>query len=198
MACVRGGSAAVMRRLRNLPDMQATYAVPHDHRLYGHGHHLRVEQTKAVARWLAEWKGCVSAADLSCGNGEVLTDLGRVGVTQRHYGDFAPGYDYHGPIEQTIEEIPNVDLFICCETLEHLDKPLHTLSRIRDKARYMILSTPVENWKDANGEHLWAWSQRGVEHLTSSTGWGILHFTLSDTRPLDGIYTYGIWALEAV
>lgn len=187
----------MMRRLRNLPDMQATYTEPHDHRLYGHGHHLRVEQTKAVARWLAEWKGCVSAADLSCGNGEVLTDLGRAGVTQRHYGDFAPGYDYHGPIEQTIEEIPNVDLFICCETLEHLDDPQAVLKKIRSKARLLVLSTPIENWNDPSAEHCWSWDRAGVDDLLNQTGWGVLHFSLSDTV-MENYYRYGIWALEAV
>lgn len=184
-------------KVRSLPeDMGAMYPEPHDHRRYGHGHHLRVEQSKAVAQWLASWGSIGSVADLSCGNAEIALAAAPSGAVM-WLGDFAPGYAYTGPIEQTIKQIEPVDLFICCETLEHLEKPGWVLSRIRDKARYLLLSTPFDNFGDTNAEHLWEWDRRGVEDLIESHGWRILHFSESNTRPIDGIYRYGIWALEA-
>lgn len=182
-------------RLRDLPDMDSTYVEPHDHRRFGHGHHLRVEQTKAVVRWLAEWKDVATVADLSCGNGEIARAADN-NVT-RYLGDYAPGYYFHGPIEETIEQIQAVDLFICCETLEHLDDPAFVLQRIHAKSDFLVLSTPVNNFGDPNAEHLWEWNRGGVEDLLRETDWSILHFSESDTRPLDGVYRYGIWALEA-
>lgn len=184
-------------RLRDLPDMDSTYVEPHDHRRFGHGHHLRVEQTKAVVRWLAEWKRIATAADLSCGNGEIVRAAGFAFGDPYILGDYAPGYEFQGPIEETIEQIPVVDLFVCCETLEHLDDPGGVLQRIHAKSDFLVLSTPVNNFRDPNAEHLWEWNRGGVEDLLADTGWSILHFSESDTRPLDGVYRYGIWALEA-
>lgn len=182
-------------RLRDLPDMDSTYVEPHDHRRFGHGHHLRVEQTKAVVRWLTEWKDVDTVADLSCGNAEIARAAGN--NVMLFLGDYAPGHRFHGPIEETIKQIHLVGLFICCETLEHLDDPGHVLCQIRDTADYLVLSTPVCNFGDQNPEHLWEWNRGGVEDLLRETGWSVLHFSESDTRPLDGVYRYGIWALEA-
>lgn len=191
-----------MCRLRALPDLATTYTEPHDHRRFGHGHHLRVKQTIAVAKWLHEWGGCGSVADLSCGNGHVAIAAATSG-DRVYLGDYAPGYEFRGPIEQTHAELweatdhKGVDLFVCCETLEHLDDPDLVLRQLRRISRYLVLSTPVDNWDDANGEHLWAWDRVGVEDLFKAAGWQELHYTESDTRPIDGVYQYGIWALEA-
>lgn len=186
-----------MERLRPLPtpaELAAMYAEPHNHRAYGHGHHLRVEQSKVFTQWLAGWQPISSAADLSCGNGEVLKDLfdGHRDL-QPHYGDIAPGWGYEGPIEETIYQIPDVDLFICCETLEHLDHPEAVLGRIRAKAHFLLLSTPIENWNDANAEHLWAWSREDVEGMLVSAGWHVTAFASVDSRPLLEPYLYGLW-----
>lgn len=186
----------MIRRLRGLPDMEATYRSPHDHRIYGHGHHLRVEQSKLVACWLAEKSGAVSGADLSCGNGAVLSATEPVGVTATHFGDYAPGWPYQGPIEQTVGEIPRVDLFVCCETLEHLDGPVDVLGAIREKAGNLVLGTPVGTLgdsEDGNGEHLWQWDREGVESMLSDTGWSPVVYMSVDSRLLNEPYLYGIW-----
>jgi hypothetical protein len=142
----------VIRLRPKWPDEELAkiYARPHDHRRW-RDHHLRIGVTTAVATWMAD-AGLGSAADLSCGNGAVLN---AVKSTTKFYGDYAPGYTYTGPIEETIDQIPHVDLFICCETLEHLDDPGAALVKIREKASMILLSTPVDNWGDPNPEHSW-------------------------------------------
>ena len=177
-----------VQKLRGLPDMAATYPAPHDHRIYGHGHHVRIEVTKALARW--HGRDCAKAADLSCGNGEVLANLPMEGT----YGDFAPGWPIQGPIDETLKTIDHVDIFLCNETLEHLEHPAITLCAIREKASKLILSTPVDAWDDSNGEHLWAWDREFVEVLLHDSGWHVDGYASFDSRPLGEPYNYGMWA----
>lgn len=180
-------------RLRDLPERDTVYDVPHDHRRYGHGHFLRVEMTQVIARTLCT-PGAV-VADLSCGNAAIATDLLDHGASRLILGDYAPGYEWSGPIESTITEIGrNVDVFILSETLEHLDDPPAVLKQIRDKARLLVLSTPIEAWVDANTEHCWAWDRQGVETLLNEAGWTPTVFASLDSRVFSEPYLYGMWA----
>lgn len=165
------------------------YAVPHDHRRWP-DHHLRVNVTIEVARWVAG-EGVQAAADLSCGNGAILQ---ATPADTRHFGDFAPGYEFAGPIEKTITDLPEVDVFICSETLEHVDDPDLVLAAIRAKAGTLVLSTPVDAWADDNPEHYWAWSRDDVEQMLGAAGFTSLVFTAVDFRPMGLPYCFGVWA----
>lgn len=184
------------RRLRpahSPGELARIYATPHDHRRW-RDHHLRVNATIEVARWVADCDGKVShAADLSCGNGAVLR---AVPAAVRYFGDLAPGYEYTGPIEDTIRQIPPVDIFVCAETLEHLDDPGTVLAAIRAKTRMLILSTPMDAWDDDNPEHYWAWSRTDVEEMAAAAGFGVVVFSAVDFRPLGLPYCFGIWGLR--
>jgi len=193
-----------VKRLRPTPSTERLielYPTPHDHRLYGRGHHERVEATIALA---AEWlpTPLVSIADLSCGNGEIAVRLCPSG--ERHLGDIAMlpaeldanGLKYFGPIEQTISLLDEVQAFVCSETLEHLEEPWYVLAQIRRHAEHLVLSTPLECWDDGNAEHLWAWNQPGVEHLLGMAGWSMRAFTTVDARVYDETYLYGIWVCQ--
>lgn len=163
------------------------YAKPHQHAAW-RDHKVRVAVTAQFAHALA---GSVDrGADLSCGDGTILSSLD---VTDRYFGDFAPGYPLTGPINETIERIPVVDLFVCCETLEHLDDPDETLSRIRGKAKALVLSTPVDAFGDTNEQHYWAWSRKGVEAMLTAAGFTVVVYNELDIRPAQGEYAYGIW-----
>jgi hypothetical protein len=130
-----------------------------------------------------------NGADLSCGDGAILNALP---VDRRILGDLAPGYEFTGPIEQTVEQLPPVDLLVCCETLEHLDDPAAVLRQIRAKTRYLLLSTPVDAWTDDNVEHYWAWSEADVAALLVDAGFEPLRF-----RTVDGpTYRFGIWGAQ--
>ncbi len=182
-----------MRRERLRPaydpaELGRLYAVPHDHRRW-RDHVLRVAMTTLVAQ--AVIGDCVSVADLSCGDGAIVRALG---LHTRYLGDYAPGYQYTGPIEQTIEEIPAVDLFICTETIEHLDDPDEVLVAIRKKAPRLVLSTPVDAWGDTNPEHYWAFSREAVDEMLAVAGFQIAIYASLDLRPVNpASYCFGIW-----
>lgn len=190
-----------VKRLRPMPtaeQMAAMYPAPHDHRIYGRGHHERVEATVALAVQQIADADRQSVADLSCGNGDIACRI-VVPPGDLHLGDFAvlpgelPGTKYHGPLEETLDLIPLVDVYVCSETIEHLDDPFGVLLKINEKAERLVLSTPLECWHDANGEHLWAWDRDGVEQLLVSAGWSPWAFTNVDSTAYGEPYNYGIW-----
>lgn len=158
-------------------------------------HVLRVQTTLAAARWLAG--GMLHrAADLSCGDGWLLRQIDAI---ERHFGDAAttvPGW-LRGPIESTIDYIPKVDLFLLCETLEHLDDPPATLRAVRAKTDRLVLSTPLDAWQDDNPQHLWAWDRQGVEELLAQAGFKLVARLTSDARPqIEQSYKFGIWLCQ--
>lgn len=111
--------------------------------------------------------GIRSAADLSCGNGRILQG---VEVPEKTYGDLTPGWEITGPIEETIEQIPPVDLLICSETLEHLDDPDAVLAQIRSKAALVFISTPEGERNNENYEHYWGWESEDIEEMLRVAG----------------------------
>lgn len=176
-----------LRPAHSPDELARIYATPHNHTKWL-DHKVRVAVTAQFAHQLA---GHVeSAADLSCGDGTVLSSLD---VDTRYFGDFAPGYPLTGPLDKTIDQIPVVDLYVCCETLEHLDDPASALSRIRDKTKTLVLSTPVDAFQDTNPEHYWAWSREGVEDLLSAARFQVLAYAAADLRPGGGEYMFGVW-----
>lgn len=171
-------------------ELSRIYAQPHDssHHI---DHKLRLAVTINMARSIKD--RFESVADLSCGDGTVLRCLQADRITR---GDFAPGYEVTGPIEATIQTIEPVELYVCTETLEHLDDPDHVLRLIRSKTNWMVLSTPIDAWGDHNPEHYWAWGRRGVEHMLSSAGFGIQLYCALDFRPAGSQYCFGIWVVN--
>jgi len=173
-------------------ELKEIYQTPHDHMLYGRGHGERVDKTIDLACRVLP-PDADSVADLSCGNAAIPNALG---CSTTVLGDFAPGYEHQGSIEQTIFNIPDVDIFILSETLEHLDEPLWILKQIRDRAKYLVLTTPLEAWGDTNGEHYWSWDRAGVEELLTEAGFSVIAFDSVDSREYNEPYLYGIWVLS--
>lgn len=171
-------------------ELAEVYAKPHNH-MTCVDHKIRVAMTILLAQTVVQ--DSVSGADLSCGDGTILRNLR---LYDKHFGDFAPGYRYTGPIEQTIEQIPNVDIFVCTETIEHLDDPDTVLAKIRTKTRRLVLSTPVDNFNDTNHEHYWAWSREEVERMLTLSGFKVVVYTALDMRPSNGDYQFGIWSAQ--
>jgi len=170
----------------------AAYPTPHDHLLYGRGHSERVDEmiqlgNQAIKRWPFPLK---YGADLSCGNGAVLKALD---LDSKYYGDIAPGHAFHGPVEETINEIPDVNLFVLGETLEHVYDPAALLDALMNRIDVLLLSTPLDCWGDTNAEHYWAWSQKGVEQVASRSGFSPQEFSMVDSTAYGEPYKYGIW-----
>lgn len=168
-------------------ELATLYATPHNHSRWG-DHRVRVALTAQMTHLLAG--PIATAADLSCGDATILKALN---VGTRYLGDFAPGYPLTGPIDDTIDEIPLVDLYVCCETLEHLDDPDLALKKIRAKTRALVLSTPVDAFNDTNPEHYWAWSREGVEAMLTEAGFRTEVYTAIDFRPSGAEYCFGVW-----
>lgn len=182
------------KRLRPMPtadELAQLYARPHDH-IRWLDHLYRVDVTSAIAHH--QLKPNARVADLSCGNAAIARRLQQSHGAELTLGDFAPGYEYTGPIEQTIEQIDPVDLFICSETIEHLDDPDAVLARIRPKTDRLILTTPDGETGDANPEHVWGWDSEAVGAMLVIAGFTPKIHTVLDLRPAGWMYAYQIWA----
>jgi hypothetical protein len=155
-------------REKHSPEMLGEiYAKPHNH-LEFDDHLLRVGATISLAHWMMRDVDGDAVADLSCGNAAIA----RAVAIDPILGDIAPGYPLHGPIEETIFQIPHVDMFILSETIEHVDDPTFVLNAIREKADRLVLSTPIdEKFEDDNREHYWAWDVEGMEYLLKRSKW---------------------------
>ena len=170
-------------------ELAKVYQVPHDHTVFP-DHKLRVQMTIAFASW---FKNVNTIADLSAGDAAIINSLD---ATTRYIGDYAPTYDFVGVIDETIEQIPMVDLFICSETIEHLDNPEATLAKIRAKTRYLIVTTPNGESDSNNPQHYWGWDEQGVRELLEGAGFTpVIFSTLGFDNP-SYVYEYQLWGCQ--
>ena len=145
-------------------------------------HKQRIKETIRIGRLI---ENLTSIADLSAGDGAIINGIE---ADIKILGDYFPAFEYCGKIEDTIQQIPKVDLFISSETLEHVDNPLEMLKSIRPKTKWLLLSTPENNWDDDNPEHYWAWDKEGVQELLEQAGFEPVYF---ESIPIH--YTHQIW-----
>jgi len=186
----------VIKKLREFytqHELSEIYATPHDHAIYGRGHGIRVNMTIQLAKDMAYQAEAKSVADLSCGNGAIAKALN---VEKTILGDYAKGYEYSGPLEVSLKKIENVDLYICSESIEHVEDPSSVLNLIRSKAQTLVLSTPIDAWYDTNEEHYWAWGKQDVEMLLKNAGWTPDVFVMLDTTVFGEPYIYGMWGCK--
>ena len=177
------------RRLRpayTQAQLADVYARPHEHSSW-EDHRLRVQMTIAFASWFGNIE---SIADLSAGDAAIIN---AIPAKTRYIGDFAPGYEFTGAIDDTIELIPKVDLFICSETIEHLDDPEKTLAKIRAKTKAIIVTTPDSEMNDGNPEHYWGWDSVGVRELLEGAGFKPVIFNTLQFENPSLIYDYQFW-----
>ena len=166
------------------------YQGPHDARVLYPGHLPRVTRTIAMANRICP--NPESVADLACGNGDIANGCG---ATRTYLGDFAAGFEFQGPVEETIDLIPEVTLMVAAETLEHLWDPDAVLLRFREKAQYLVCSVPVTPEEGQNGEHYWSFDREGFESLLADTGWEVIDYEEVTAAPSVVFDTYqaGIW-----
>lgn len=166
------------------------YQKPHQH---GHmyDHVVRVNRSIELLREAGEFR---SAADLSCGDATILKSLD---IEKTYLGDFAPGYEFQGPIEQTIDEIPHVELFVCSETLEHLDDPDLVLGKIREKTDTLFISTPIsESLGSSNLEHYWSWAPEDIEQMVTEAGFEVVRYEALIFPQPEYVYDYQLWVVK--
>jgi len=137
-----------------------------------------------------------SIADLSAGPAMIPRYLASLTGATLILGDYAPGYELEGPILETIASITFVDLFVCTETLEHLDDPEANLRAIRPKCANLLVSTPIDQpIETAGGGHYWVWSRSDVEQMLVETGFMPQAFVELDMTLgwMPGYVKFGIW-----
>lgn len=169
-------------------ELAEIYQVPHQHNRW-EDHILRVKMTIALASYFTDVK---SVADLSAGDAVIINSIQ---AERKYIGDFASSYEFVGPIEKTIHEIPDVDLFICSETVEHLDNPDEVLAMIGKKAKHLILSTPDGEIDNGNLEHYWGWDNEGVREMLLAAGF--IPKAFANFRVIDLGYMYQAWACDS-
>jgi len=167
-------------------ELLRVYETPHQHWQWK-DHQLRVQMTIAFASW---FKDVQSIADLSAGDAVIINSIP---ATTRYIGDFAPAYEFTGAIDDTIDLIPKVDLFIFSETIEHLDDPEKTLAKIRAKTKALIVTTPDSETNDQNPQHYWGWDADGVRELLEGAGFKPVIFNALRFEDPNLIYDYQFW-----
>jgi len=167
-------------------DLKIVYSTPHVHSGWV-DHRQRVRSTIALAGWFENVR---SIADLSCGDGAIIDALN---VPTKYKGDFAPKYDIHGAMEETLLQIPHVDLLIMSETIEHLDDPDLVLRMAREKAKYLILSTPNGEDNDGNPQHYWGWDDKDIRAMLIEAGWLPVIYSSLEFADANLIYDYQLW-----
>ena len=165
------------------------YDTPHEHWQWA-DHRLRVQMTIAFASWFVD---VTSVADLSAGDATIIK---AINAKEKYIGDFALGYEFAGAIDDTIDLIPSVDLFICSETIEHLDDPEATFRKIRAKTKSLIVTPPFGEDKNHHPQHYGGWDKEGVESLLKSTGFKpVIYNELHFENP-SLVYDYQFWGCE--
>lgn len=182
-------------RLRPMPDLDAIYTSAYDHSKWA-DHVYRIHMLGVMAHHATPTGGVV--ADLSCGDAAIARRLIATHGARAVLGDYVPGYEHTGPIEQTIHALTDgsVDLYVCTETLEHLDDPDEVLKVIRRKARYLLVSTPDGEWDDRNPEHVWGWDAEAVGSMLREAGWAPQVYGSLDLRPAGGEYVFQMWLCQ--
>lgn len=172
-----------------------------------------VERVAASVEMIRRYGSLIrTAADLSCGDGAILRGvpgLARVWVGDLNGVDMEqPGWSGSttevtqippGLLPESLAHMPEdpVDLFVLSETIEHLPDPDTLLSMLTGYARYLFLSTPVEEPAGSgNLEHYWSWGQADVHQMLQEMGWNPLELRLlrpQSTLHLPDSYTYQLW-----
>ena len=178
-----------LREAYSNEQLAQVYKTPHNHEKWI-DHRLRVQMTIAFSSWFSNIQ---SVADLSAGDAAIIN---AINAPKKYIGDFAPKYEFCGAIDETIDLIPKVDLFICSETIEHLDNPEVTLAKIREKTSALILTTPDGESNNENPEHYWGWDKEGVKELLIGAGFEpVIFSSLTFENPLL-VYDYQMWGCK--
>jgi hypothetical protein len=136
-----------------------------------------------------------SIADLSCGDGTIARALGEYSEVSPVLGDLAPGYGLQGTLQETVPQLSRVELFICTNTVEHLDDPDADLRLIREHSDKLLVSTPIDEWDEPSGGHYWAWSRQGVEEMLTAAGFAVSAYVELDLTPYWNPHCkHGMWA----
>lgn len=126
-------------------------------------------------------------ADLACGDASVVSTAHQISPIEMAYlGDLSVDtlsqlvprvlpfkVDRRaGDIHDTLPQLPAVDAIVLTEILEHLEDPDHILALAREKARWLVASSPiVPDGNDHTAQHTWAFDTEGYREMLEQAGW---------------------------
>ena len=84
-------------------------------------------------------------------------------------------------------------MFICSETLEHVDNPDVVLSSIFKKAKHLLLTTPDGETENKNQEHYWGWDSEFIRDMMAEAGFEPMCLSLLKLKEYGYAYDYQIW-----
>ena len=103
-----------------------------------------------------------------------------------------------GDIKQAITGLPDrVTTIVLTEILEHLDDPDEIVRLAREKADWLVASSPVEEPPHANNpEHLWSFGRDGYREMLEAGGWKPFSYTEVGFTDPGLYYTFQIWVCK--
>lgn len=150
-------------------------------------HLERVAATTASLDELAALVSAETVADLSCGDGAIV-----LGSKHPWRARILSDYSTHRiRLEDAIGAVQS-DVFVCSETLEHVQDPDAVLRAIRSASYALLLSTPHDAQDDTNPEHYWAWDRQDLDGMLAKAGWSDRRVELF-TPIAPSPYTFQIW-----
>lgn len=169
----------------------------------GADHHYRAFATAAAIAEL----GPATVCDPACGDAAILALAHRMRPFEMAYlsdisvpqmNSLAVDFPHEhrvADITVALTEMPQVDLVVLTETLEHMADPDGLLRLARAKARWAVVSSPriVEGTSDVNPEHLWQWDEAGYEDMLVAAGWKPLSVSLFHVYP--PYYVFQCWSV---
>jgi hypothetical protein len=162
------------------------YAAPYDHTIWP-DHVERVARTTQALDELAGLMSAETVADLSCGDGAIV-----LGSKHPWRSRILSDYSRYGiRLEDAIGAV-QTDVFVCSETLEHVEDPDAVLAAIRRRCFGLVLTTPHGEVDDSNPEHYWSWLAGDLDSMLAKAGWGDRRcelFTPKSPSP----YTFQLW-----
>jgi 2-polyprenyl-3-methyl-5-hydroxy-6-metoxy-1,4-benzoquinol methylase len=148
-------------------------------------HQPRLHKAAEFVRQALSRPDAHTVSDLGCGDGGLLSLIRNAQETISWGYDFCPanaaGWEERGVtayVRDVFADLNQVlvgDVVVMTETLEHLADPHGVLRHLRDRARYLVCSSPWnENQTQHCDEHAWAWDRAGYADLVTAAGWTIL------------------------
>lgn len=175
-----------LRDFYSTEELKILYGKPYNHKKWD-GHRERINFSAKQLDQFARSTKSFTVADLSAGD-EGLLKATRWPWHRKVVGDITTT----GPIEYAIDQLDPVDVFVCSETLEHIEDPDTLLRKIRGKSDHLFLTTPNGEEDNGNPEHYWGWDTSGLDHMLEEAGWSERNHILF-TPPSDNWYEYQIW-----
>lgn len=98
-------------------------------------------------------------------------------------------------IEETLSDPYHFDLCVLTEILEHVEDPVDILRRARERADFLVASSPLwvsDQFLDTNPEHLWMFDAEGYDEMLGEAGWSTIVFIPVHLKEF--MYDFQIWA----